>query len=70
MSGISQQRLDDLHDLFWSESNEEWTQKWRDGLTTEESALIDTWDNAVDQGMYNICKRILELDAQRKERQS
>ncbi len=31
--------------LFWAETNENWTQEWRDDLTKEEAALVAQWDH-------------------------
>jgi hypothetical protein len=41
---LSAERLDGLSSYFWEETNDADTQKWRDALTPEESALIDEWD--------------------------
>ena len=64
---ISQERFDELQELFWSETNEEWTQEWRDELTAEESEIIDKWDNKVAKGMYQLASRIVELEAARNQ---
>ena len=63
---ISQERFDELQELFWSETNESWTQEWRDELTPEEAEIIDKWDNKVADGMYQLASRIIELEADRK----
>ena len=58
-----------MQDLFWAETNEEWTQEWRDDLTNEESAIVDKWDADVDKGLYNLCKAIAELDEKRRAKE-
>ena len=63
---INQERFDELQELFWSETNELWTQEWRDELTPEEAEIIDKWDNKVADGMYKIASRIIEFEADRK----
>jgi len=67
---LSDDRLDELSECFWSETNEDWTQEWRDYLTAEESALVDEWDAGVAEGMYKIAKRILELDKKRRDKEN
>ena len=59
---IRKERVDEIEELFWLETNEEWTQDWRESLTAEETALVNEWDNRVEAGMYRLAKRILELD--------
>lgn len=59
---ISPSRYEELHDSFWAETNEEWTQEWRDELAPEEAALIRSWDKRSSEGMGKMCKRILELE--------
>lgn len=63
---ISPSRYEELHDLFWNETSEEWTQEWRDDLSPEESALIRTWDKRTNEGVVKMCQRILELDGRRE----
>lgn len=38
---ITPERKADLQDSFWNETNEEWTQEWRDELIEEENKLIE-----------------------------
>ena len=44
---ISPERKEELEELFWSETNEEWTQQWRFDLTEEEADLVDAWEQAL-----------------------
>ena len=63
---ISPSRREELSSLFWNETNEEWTQEWRDDLTPEEATLVRQWDKRSAEGMASLCRRILEL----KEKES
>ena len=69
MGDISQNQIDDIQNMFWSETNEEWTQEWRDDLTNEESAIVDKWDAEIDKGLYKLCKAIVELEDKRRTRE-
>ena len=64
---IRSERLAEIESLFWSETNEDWTQEWREELTVEESNLVDEWDNRVARGMYNLAKCILDLEKKRRD---
>ncbi len=46
--------------LWWSETNEKWTQEWRDGLNGEELALVESWDRRFSSGAYQLCLDILQ----------
>lgn len=60
---ISPSRYEELNDNFWAETNEEWTQEWRNELTPEEAALVRSWDKQTDEGLRRMCQRILETEA-------
>ncbi|SDN88193.1 hypothetical protein [Acetanaerobacterium elongatum] len=62
---VSKEREDELQELFWAETNEEWTQEWRDNLTKDEQKLVDKWDAAYNRGVKSICEKILELEKSR-----
>lgn len=57
---ITEERVDELQDLFWSETNEDWTQEWRDDLTDEEEFLVKKWDRDYTQSTLKLCEQILE----------
>lgn len=59
---ISPSRYEELHGLFWDETNEEWTQEWREDLTQEEAALVAQWDERVRKGMLKMCQKIIEME--------
>ena len=48
---MTEQRREELLHLWWEETNEDWTQEWRDELTPEEQALIDSWDSSFINGV-------------------
>ena len=64
---ITDERLNELHEMFWSETNEDWTQEWRDELTEEEDALVFEWDEKAMRGLLNLCNEILRLQRIREE---
>ena len=64
---ISKERLDEINSYFWEETNEDWTQEWRDNLTDEEADLMDEMDDKFAIGMYRIAERIIELDEKRRD---
>lgn len=47
---ITPEREAELHDLYENETNEEWTQEWRDELTAAEAQLVERWDNQYESG--------------------
>ena len=53
--------MDEMEEDFWSESNDEDTQEWREDLTDEEIKVIDKWDRKYAQGTVNVCKQILDF---------
>ncbi len=59
---ISEERKAELQELWWDETNEDWTQEWRDELTKEEQALINQWDEQYGAGSLRMCQEILQQD--------
>ena len=57
---VSKNREAALLSLWWSETNEKWTQEWRDGLNVEELALVESWDRRFSSGAYQLCLDILQ----------
>ncbi len=55
---VSMERKMELQDLWGNETNEDWTQEWRDDLSEEELALVDQWDKQYDSG---ICRMRLDI---------
>ncbi len=60
-NSISPEREAELHELFWSETNENWTQEWRDSLNEQEQKLVDKWDADCAKGVKAIGEKILDL---------
>ena len=52
-------RIKSLHRLVMDETDESWTQEWRDNLTAEEAAAVAVLDEEIDRVMFRI--RLLEL---------
>ena len=61
---MTKERREDLRHLWWEETNEDWTQEWRDELTPEEAALVDGWDSDFDN---EIARMIRDAYAPKKE---
>lgn len=57
---VSREREAALLSLWWSETEEDCTQKWRDELREEELALVESWDRRFSSGAYQLCLDILQ----------
>lgn len=57
---MTEQRKKELLSLWLEETNENWTQEWRDGLTADEQAEVEQWD----YGFFNGIVRMIR-DSQR-----
>ena len=55
---ISESRYNELPELFRTETNNEYTQIWRDNPTPEESILIDGWEKTYENGLRMLLERI------------
>ena len=58
---MTKERIQELSDLFWSETEVPWTQAWRGNLTNEEYFLIREWDIQISRGFRNLCTEIHRL---------
>lgn len=41
---ISKERIAQMFENWGNETNEAWTEEWREELTDEEATLVDKWD--------------------------
>lgn len=57
---VSRERETALLSLWWSETEEDWTQEWRNELRVEELALVESWDRRYSSGFYQMCLDILQ----------
>lgn len=57
---VSREREAALLSLWWSETEEDCTQEWRDELREEELALVESWDRRFSSGAYQLCLDILQ----------
>jgi hypothetical protein len=57
---ITDERIEEMQDSFWNETNEDWIQEWCDNLTDEESKLVEQWDKGYTKATLNLCEQILE----------
>lgn len=53
---MTEERREDLLHLWWEETSEDWTQEWRDELTPEEAALVDSWDSGFINGIARMIR--------------
>ena len=51
---ISSERVKQMQENFWAETNSPDSVEWRESLTNEERALVAAWDTGVDTGMANM----------------
>jgi len=63
---ISKERLDELEECFWSETNDEWTQEWRDELSPAESAIVDEWDGDYEKATRKLVEAIVAAQERNK----
>ncbi len=59
---ISQERKEYLLDLWFEETNEDWTQEWRDALNEAEATLAARWDRQECQTMCQLLNRIQKFE--------
>lgn len=60
-------RREHLLDNWNNETNEAWTQEWRDGLTPEELEYIAQLDGGYDKGVCSIAMAILTREKVREK---
>lgn len=53
---MTEQRKEELLSLWLEETNENWTQEWRDGLTADEQAEVEQWDYGFFNGIVQIIR--------------
>jgi len=61
---LTEERLEQLQSLWWEETNEDWTQEWRDSLTPEEQATVEGWDSHYCDGVLKMCQEIVKKENQ------
>ena len=57
---ISQERKEYLLDLWFEETNEDWTQVWRNELNQEERVLVSLWDSGYSENICCVLERTLK----------
>ena len=58
---ITEERLDELQKLFWTETDVPWTQEWRANLTNEEYYVVREWEIQISRGFRNLYSEILKF---------
>ena len=66
---VTKERIEEMEENFWSESNDEDTQDWRETLTDEEMKLVDKWDNEYAKITVKLCKQILDIENNKNKNQ-
>lgn len=57
---ITEERIEEMKEYFWAETNDPETEEWREDLTKEEAALVESWDDDYSDAFYGILKKIAE----------
>lgn len=55
-------RVQQLSDLFWSETCDDDSFSWRESLSDEELALVHSWDDGFDASMLRMLTNMLDDD--------
>ena len=58
---IDPERLRQMEDNFWDETNDPASGEWREDLTAEEAALVAEWDDRVEAGITRMAADTLRL---------
>ena len=58
---VSEERRDYLNYLWGEETSDPESWEWREELTAEELALVESWDERFAQGVLKISEDILAL---------
>lgn len=58
---IDPERLRQMEDNFWAETNDPDSEEWREDLTAEEAALVAEWDERVAAGITQMIEDTLRL---------
>ena len=67
MTDLNNSRRENLRRLWEDETNEEWTQAWRQDLTAEERKYVDILDHGYSLGIRRLCESILIRDKIRQQ---
>ena len=59
---IPNERIELLRENWDSETNDEETQEWRDGLSSEEAQLVDEWDRVYENNLAAMASDILKAE--------
>ena len=58
---IDPERLRQMEDNFWAETNDPDSEEWREDLTAEEAALVAEWEDRVEAGIARMAADTLRL---------
>ena len=58
---IDPERLQQMKDNFWAETNDPASEEWREDLTAEEVALVAEWEDRVEAGITRMAADTLRL---------
>ena len=59
---ISQECKEYLLDLWFEETNEDWTQAWRNELSQEERVLVSLWDGGYSENICCVLEQTLKAE--------
>lgn len=58
---LTPERIRQMEDNFWAETNDPSTEEWRENLTAEELALVAQWDDHMDAAFGRMTANTLAL---------
>ena len=59
---LTDERIAEMQDSFWAETNDPATEEWLDELTAEELALVESWDEKYCSAIGMLAMDILGLE--------
>ena len=65
---MTEERSNELYDLWEAETEAPETQQWRRKLTPEEIEEVQGWDDEYSSGLYELCAGMMNLDTKQKEK--
>lgn len=60
---ITEERREELTQLWSEETNDPETEEWRNELTPEEEELVKGWDDDCAAGMSRLAQQILDMES-------
>lgn len=55
---IAKERIEEIESYWWSETNDEESQEWRDDLNEEEKKYVDDFDKIYDENFDKFYEKL------------